>query len=109
MFMYRETSDPGVLSSLYTRYPACTGWNRTQGDMYVAVNAGLSNGYPEQGAALFNLAFGVSGWLGGIVNILLVEVYLNYSKDEDERLKKVSILRRKAAGLDVVGESKKED
>lgn len=72
--------------------------------MHVIVNATLSRRLPEEKAALMNMVFGVSGWVALVIHILLVEVYLNYSKDEDERLKKVSLIRRKAAGYEVKGE-----
>ena len=60
----------------------------------------MHRAFPEEKAALLNMIFGVSGWLASVVHLILVEVYLNYTKDEDERLKKVSIVRRKAAGLE---------
>lgn len=69
------------------------------------VNATLANNrLPEEKAALMNMVFGVSGWVAIVVHILLVEVYLDSSKDEDERLRKASAVRRKAAGYKGKGE-----
>jgi hypothetical protein len=98
--MYGQVSNTTSVQSLYTRYPACAGYDKaSMGDVYVVVDATLHGYFPEQNAALLDLVFGVSGWAAVLVHVLLVEVYLNYTKDEDERLRKVSVIRRKAAGL----------
>jgi hypothetical protein len=102
IFTYNLIANASLFASLYTRYPACVGYNvSTMGDVYVIVNASLNREYPEEKAALLNMVFGASGWVAGVVHLILTEVYLNYTKDEDERLKKISIVRRRAAGLEV--------
>jgi hypothetical protein len=81
------------LPSLSSRYPTCA----NEAHALVVVNARLGvEKYPEEREALMNLVFGVSGWVALVVHVLLVEVFLNGSKEEDERLKKVSEARRKA-------------
>jgi hypothetical protein len=101
IYMYKFVSNQDHLSSLYSRYPACAEGS----DVHVIVNATLGNDrFPEERAALMNMIFGVSGWIALVVHVLLVEAYLNANKEEDERLKRVSGARRKAAGYDVKGE-----
>jgi hypothetical protein len=73
--------------------------------VHVIVNATLANGkLPEERAALMNMVFGVSGWVAIVIHVLVVEVYLSYSRDEDERLRKISGMRRKVAGYEVKAE-----
>lgn len=99
--MYGFNTNATSVDSLYTRYPACVGYDKLRmGDVYVIVNAGLHRYFPEERAALLNMIFGVSGWAAILVHVLLIEVYLNYTKAEDERLKKVSTARRRAAGFE---------
>ena len=100
IFMQQYAPEPKALGSLYVRYPACANLTTKGDDVFVVVNASLDEAFPEEVAALLNMAFGVAGWLAGLIHIFLVEVYLNYTKDEDERLKKVSMARRRAAGLE---------
>jgi hypothetical protein len=98
IYMYKFVTNHDHISSLYSRYPACADGS----GIHVIVNATLSNNrYPEERAAVMNMVFGVSGWIALVVHILLVEVYLNANKEEDERLKRVSAMRRKAAGYEV--------
>ena len=99
--MYKFVNNHNFRSSLYTRYPACANLEGSGSDVHVIVNATLSKRLPEEKAALMNTVFGVSGWVALVIHVLLVEVYLNCSKDEDERLKKVSGMRKKAAGYEV--------
>jgi hypothetical protein len=102
IYMYQFVASPSNLSSLYSRYPACAKLDGSGSDVYVVVNATLGNGMlPEERAALMNMIFGVSGWIALVLHILLVEVYLSYNKEEDERLRKVSGVRRRAARYEV--------
>ena len=105
--MYQFVAYPSNLSSLYSRYPACVKLEEigSGSDVYVVVNATLGNGmFPEERAALMNMIFGVSGWIALVLHILLVEVYLSYNKEEDEWLRRVSGVRRKAARYEVKAE-----
>jgi hypothetical protein len=96
LFMYDEP----VSSDLLDRYPSCSDITSSSEPVYVIANASLNQGYPEESAAILGLAFGVSSWIAQVIHILAVEVYLNLTKDEDERLKRISVLRRKAARLE---------
>jgi hypothetical protein len=100
IFMYQSVTNSTSVASLYTRYPACSGWATGMENVYVIVNVGLARWYQEEKTALLNMAFGVSGWAGLVVNILGVEWWLNVTREEDEGLKKVSLVRRRAAGLE---------
>lgn len=94
-----------TIANMYSRFPTCA--NLAPGlaeKTFVAVPATIASKLekPEQMAALFNLTFGVSFWLGFFINVAACEIYLNSTKEEDERLKKFSLLRRRAAGLEKV-------
>lgn len=56
--------------------------------------------FPEERAAMMSIVFGVSGWAALVTHFVLTEVYLSFTRDEDERLRKVSMARRKKAGLE---------
>jgi hypothetical protein len=108
IFTYNFVKNSTSVESLYERYPTCLGYDKSNmGDVHVIVNARLRRYYPEERQALLNLVFGVSGWAAMVVHLALTEIYLNYTKDEGERLKKVSVARRKAAGLEGAVESAK--
>jgi hypothetical protein len=64
------------------------------------VNASLNKAYPEEKAALMNLIFGVSSWLALVLHMVLTELYLNLTDDENDRLKKISVTKRRIAGLE---------
>jgi hypothetical protein len=101
-YINRSTFSPDLhhqtLVSLYDRYPACATSTVVGVDTYVVVNASLDPRYPEEKAALMNTVFGAAAFLGVIVHVLLVEVYLDYTKDEGERLMRISLARRRATG-----------
>jgi hypothetical protein len=100
IFIYNSVNNSTSVASLYERYPACHGYNKSSmGDVHVIVNARLGRAYPEERVALLDLVFGVSGWAALVLHFAVTEIYLNYTKDEADRLKKVSTMRRKAAGL----------
>ena len=87
------------LSAVHSRYPTCANLTTEQSlSTYVAVACKMDRTRPEEMAAFFQLIFGLAGFLGFVVNTFLVESYLNWTRDEDERLKKVSAVRRKAKG-----------
>ena len=104
IYMYEFVTNPDFISTFYSRYPACKNLEGNASDVHVIINATLSRRLPEEKAALMNMVFGVSGWVALVIHVLFVEVYLSYSKDEDERLKKVSLMRRKVAGYEAKGE-----
>jgi hypothetical protein len=101
LHMYRWVTNPDSVASLYTRYPACVDLKTIGSNVHVLVNASLSKMFPEERAALLSIVFGVSGWITLVIHTLLLEVYLNYNMDEDERLKMVSAERRRSMGFEV--------
>jgi hypothetical protein len=98
-FLYR--SDAEGLVALAARHPMCADLAKGFGssDAFVAVPASWADNL-ESRTALANLVFGISGVIGFFVNSVLMEVYLDKTKDEDERLRKFSTMRRQAAGLE---------
>jgi len=100
LFMYQSVANVTSVASMPSRYPACATYTATGPPVYVVVNAFPSRAYPEERAAILNMVFGVSGWLALMLHVLIIEIYLNATKDEDERLKKNSAVRRKAAGME---------
>lgn len=94
MHTYKSVTNTTSVGSLLTRYPACFGYDEeSMDDVYVIVKATLHRYFPEQRAALLNMVFGVSGWTALLLHVLIVEVYLKYTRDERQRLKKVSASR----------------
>lgn len=86
---------------MLARFPTCA--NLTGGadtSTYVAVPTSLDARYPEQRAAMLGLTFSPAGVLGFLLNAVVAEVYLRYTTVEDERLKKVSIARRRNVKLE---------
>lgn len=96
--MYESVTNSTSLASLYIRYPMCTNLSTSDHPVYVVVNAAMA--FPEEKAALLNMIFGVSEWTALLIHALAVEIYLNTTRDEGERLKKVSLMRRRAAGFE---------
>jgi hypothetical protein len=98
--IYSHYPDPTSLASLNLRYPTCANFNSTDQTLYAIVTTSLEETKPEEVYMAISFAFGLSAWLAGVIHILAVEVYLNATKDEDERLTKISAVRRRAAGLE---------
>jgi hypothetical protein len=102
---YNKENLQEQLALMYQRYPACVNSTASAIDIYVVVDAKTESygNHPEEVTVLLNLIFGACGFVGLIVNILAVESYLNSTRDEDERLKRISSARRKAVELDRAG------
>jgi hypothetical protein len=96
IFMYEGYSLP--VEDIYTTYPACKNFTDSI-PTYVVVNADITSGRPEEIGSILELSFGTCAWIGAVIHIFAVEWYLRSTADEDERLQKVSMARRKAAGL----------
>ena len=77
--------------ALLTRYPLC----KLEGNEEVLqiVPARFSTAR-EEGGSVLSITFGVAAWLSILLNLLSTEIYLNYTVDEDERLKKASEIRK---------------
>ena len=106
MYMYEQLyrvnlSGTKGLGYVHQRYPACQGYGGDI-DVDVVVTASLAHWdvKPEERWAMMKLVFGVSGWVALVGHVLLVEVYLNWTRGEGVRLKKLSAGRRRALGLD---------
>lgn len=108
IFLYPEaTTNSTTIANMYERYPICANLGPGVAEnTFVAITASMaSKQRPEENAAMFNLTFGVAFWLGLVINVSACEIYLNCTREEDERLKKFSLLRRKAAGLEKEGKT----
>ncbi|KAH7028185.1 uncharacterized protein B0I36DRAFT_351600 [Microdochium trichocladiopsis] len=89
--------DPNV--TLAGTFPECAAYVSGANPASMAVvNANLRGNIIEKTAAL-NICFGTSTWICLFLHAALVEVYLHYTSDEDQRLKKVSHQKRLQAGL----------
>jgi predicted membrane protein len=94
LFMYE---DPTIM---LTKYPSCANITSQDDPVYVIVTATLKRSNREEVAAMLDMCFGAAGWAAGTLHIFAVEIYLSYTRGEDERLKKVSEARRKAAKME---------
>jgi hypothetical protein len=91
--------DPLELAAMYTRHPVCLNLTSTASEnTYVGISANLRKNNLEETTAILSLVFGLAGMIGFIMNVGFVETYLNLTRDEDERLKKVSLARRRKLG-----------
>jgi hypothetical protein len=106
IYTYKFVTNSTSLSSFSTRYPTCDVNSSDGSDIYVIVNASLNKAYPEEKAALMNLIFGVSSWLALVLHMVLTELYLNLTDDENDRLKKISVTKRRMGGLESKSDSK---
>jgi hypothetical protein len=78
------------LPLLLERYPSCADLSAADvaaRDVFVAVNASLNVMRPEEIFSLLSLVYGVCAFLGLIIHVLGVEIYLEWSRGEDERLR----------------------
>lgn len=89
--------DPSSSSAVVGRYPTCANLTATDDPVYTIVTGSLNAQYPEEVGALLGLVFGAAAWMAQVLSILAVEVYLDCTRDEQERLRKVSLVRAKAA------------
>jgi hypothetical protein len=96
IFMYEGYSLP--LEDIYTTYPTCRNFIASI-PAYVVVNADITTGRPEEIGSILELSFGTCAWMATVIHIFAVEWYLKATQEEDERLQKISMARRKAAGL----------
>ncbi len=96
IFMYDGYSLPA--EDIFSKYPTCRNFTASV-PAYVVINADIATGRPEEVSSILQLVFGACVWIGTVIHIVTVEWYLRATKDEDERLQKLSMVRRKAAGL----------
>ena len=78
------------LPRLLTRYPSCADLSDEGAkEVFVAVNASLDVMRPEEIFSMLSLVYGTCAFLGLMVHVIGVEVYLEWSRAEDEKLRKV--------------------
>ncbi|KAN0093962.1 hypothetical protein V8E51_017146 [Hyaloscypha variabilis] len=78
------------LPRLLERYPTCADLSDDGAKgVFVAVNASLDVMRPEEIFSMLSLVYGTCAFLGLMIHVLGVEVYLEWSKAEDVRLIKV--------------------
>lgn len=87
----------GDAAAVNRLFPQCA--NRTGSENpKVVVEAGLFGGSAEGASASLGLSFGMSMWLAIFLHGVGVEIYLNLTKNEGERLRNVSYERQLEAG-----------
>ncbi|KAH6669220.1 hypothetical protein B0J14DRAFT_598183 [Halenospora varia] len=97
MYAYKQLPSSSI-SAMYERYPSCANLTtEVAKSTFVVVNAQMTQN-PEERSGIINLVFGASGVVGFLVNAALVEWYLRSTREEEERLRKYSSMRRKAMG-----------
>jgi hypothetical protein len=88
------------LPRLLEKYPTCANLSGKDGtEVFVAVNASLSMGRPEEIFSMLSLVYGVCALLGLMIHVLGVEIYLDWTKREDEKLR--DVLRGRPMGKEL--------
>lgn len=82
--LYTTHSYP--LELISQNYPACknTLLGIETNEIYILVQIGRYP--PERLAATVNMSFGTAGWLGMVLNMIGVELWLNWSANEGKRI-----------------------
>jgi len=80
-----------------TMFPQC---QTLPPDTRIIANAALlsENDSLVEGASAFRIVFGAAVWMGLVVHILATEIYLALTKDESERLRRISYTLQLKAG-----------
>lgn len=79
-------------------YPQCTAPNSSE---RVIIKANVNGIGPESASASFHNTFGMSLWLCLTIHAIAVEIYLNLTPAESERLRLISYEKRLEAGFKV--------
>lgn len=90
------------LPRLLERYPSCADLDAEDlaaREVFVVVNASLNVMRPEEIFSMLSLVYGVSALLGLMVHVIGVEIYLEWSKSEDKRLKKIGERKKGDSGV----------
>jgi hypothetical protein len=95
---YAGLGIPAAGNPTYRLYPQCAPVNGTTSAGSIAVHANPVAG-PETTAVAFQLTFGMSMWIALVLHAVGVEVYLNLTPAENERLRAVSYERQLEAGF----------
>jgi hypothetical protein len=93
--------DPVDRAAMYGRHPSCFNLTTAASEKtYIGISANLKRVNLEETTAMLSLVFGLAGLIGFIMNVGFVETYLNLTRDDDERLKKFSMAKRRKLGLE---------
>ncbi|EHK97396.1 hypothetical protein M7I_6811 [Glarea lozoyensis 74030] len=93
--------DPVDRAAMYERHPSCFNLTTAASEKtYMGISANMKRVNLEETTAILSLVFGLAGMIGLIMNIGFVETYLNLTRDDDERLKKFSMAKRRKLGLE---------
>ncbi|KUM61982.1 hypothetical protein ACN42_g5096 [Penicillium freii] len=97
--LYIANSTHMPLEKVYSTYPVCSSGNSNMTvDSQVIVKANF-NGNPEQIGAALDIGFPMAMWLALVMHAVGVELYLQLTPKEAERLRNVSYKRQLAAGM----------
>jgi hypothetical protein len=94
---YAGLGIPAAGNPTYQLYPQCAPGNDTT-SRSIAVHADPAAG-PETAAVTFQLTFGKSMWIALVIHAVGVEIYLNLTPAENERLRAISYERQLEAGF----------
>jgi hypothetical protein len=96
---YAGLGIPAAGNPTYQLYPQCAARNGSgTAPFSVTVKVDPAAG-PETAAAAFQLTFGLSMWIALVIHAVGVEIYLNLTPAESERLRAVSYERQLEAGF----------
>ncbi|TAQ89191.1 hypothetical protein B7494_g2482 [Chlorociboria aeruginascens] len=93
-YLYNSFGISGILES---KYPQCLVANGTL-DNYVVVKAIFNKTIPESFGASLEMPFGIALWLSIFMHGVGVEIYLNLTPKESQRLRQVSYEKQLEAG-----------
>lgn len=99
---YAGLGIPTAGNPTYHLYPECAAKNGSATHRTVAVHANPAAG-PETAGVAFQLTFGMSTWIALLIHAIGVEIYLNLTPAENERLRIVSYERQLEAGFKTPG------
>ncbi|KAF4337744.1 hypothetical protein FBEOM_8341 [Fusarium beomiforme] len=86
--------------SLIAKYPTCDDLNA-----WVAVQGDMSGDGAENVASALSISFSMAVWLGLAIHAICIEVYLQLTPAESERLRKISFQRQQERGFKNPGSS----
>lgn len=105
LFIYESytNSTKAATGATYGLYPACAPSHANYTiDGQVVVRANM-NGGPEEINAVYAIGFSMSMWLAFVIHVIGVELYLQLTPKEAQRLRTVSYQRQLEAGMNNPG------
>ena len=97
---YAHLGIPDKANPAFKLNPLCASANTTVNGQVVVP---LKNLGPENVGAAFQMTFGMALWIAFLIHAVVVEVYLNLTPAEGERLRMVSYERQLEAGFKYPG------